>query len=101
MKPPTSEEDINGKWYPCIFRGKCQNLVICKAIQWSLTDSIEGYISAIEVDCLKQKLGTANDIFRENTIEMKKIGIAPVTNIIAGPLKAVLLENGHFCGNNF
>ena len=101
MEPPFSEEDINGKWYACIFRGKCQNLVICKAIQWFLTDNIEGYISVIEVDCLKQKLGTTNDIFRENTIERKKIGITPVTNIIAGPLKAVLLENGHFCGNNF
>ena len=39
-------------------------------------------------------MGTADDILRENTIEKKDIGIAPVTDVTAGPLKPVLLENG-------
>ena len=33
-------------------------------------------------------------LLRENTIKKKEIGIAPVTDIITGPLKAVPLENG-------
>ena len=96
LNPPTSEDNIKGKWYACIFKGKCQNLFIGRVLQRFLTDSIEegGYTAAIEVDCLKQKLGTADDILRENPIEKKDIGIAPVTDVIAGPLKAVLLENG-------
>ena len=87
LNPPPSEDIIKGKWYACIFKGKCQNLFIGRVLQ-------RGYTAAIEVDCLKQKLGTANDILRENPIEKKDIGTAPVTDVIAGPLKAVLLENG-------
>ena len=130
LNPPISEDDIKGKWYTCIFRGKCQDLFRGRALQWFLTDSIEegGYTAAMEVDCLKQKLGTADGILGENTFEKKDIGIVPVTNIIAGSLKVVPLENGkwkfpeyanvtklfhkhqkedsqkmykHFCGKNF
>ena len=48
----------------------------------------------MEVDCLKQKSGTADGVLGENTFQKKDIGIVPVTDIIAGSLKVVLLENG-------
>ena len=51
---PTSENNIKGKLYACIFRGKCQNLFIGRVLQQFPTDSIEGgYTTATEVDCLK------------------------------------------------
>ena len=96
LNPPISENEIKGKWYTCIFRGNCQDLFSGRALQRFLADSIEegGYTAAMEVDCLKQKLGTADDILGENTFEKKDIGIVPVTDIIAGSLKVVLLEDG-------
>ena len=57
----------------CISRGNCQNLFIGRTLQQFLADNIEGYTVAMEVDCLKQKLGTAYDILQENTIEKKDI----------------------------
>ena len=33
LNPPISEDDIKGKWYTCIFRGKCQDLFRGRALQ--------------------------------------------------------------------
>ena len=73
LNPPISENEIKGKWYTCIFRGNCQDLFSGRALQRFLADSIKegGYTAAMEVDCLKQKLGTA-DVFWEKIPSKRK-----------------------------
>ena len=96
LNPLIVEKEICGKSFACIFKGKCQNLFIGKTKQRFLSDNVEegAYVVALKVYCLKQKLGTGDDILRDNSGGKKDIGVASVTDIIAGPLKAKFLGNG-------
>ena len=65
LSPPTAEEDVGNKWYGCIYTSKRgPNLFIGKAAQRFLNDE-GGLITALEIDCLEQKLGTADFILKQ------------------------------------
>ena len=92
LSPPTAEEDVVNKWYGCIYTSKRgPNLFIGKAAQRFLNDEV-GLITALEIDCLEQKLGTADFILKQT--KTSDVDIFPVQNISCGPLNINPLSNG-------
>ena len=59
------------------------NLFIGKTTQRFLNDEC-GLITALEIDCLEQKLGTTDCILKQ--AKKSDVNIFPVQNIICGPL---------------
>ena len=92
INPPIPESDIVGKWFACIYKSKkCANLFIGKATKRFLSDDINGYTCALEIDCLRQKFGVTDNIFQEYDVAGADVEIFPIQNIIYGPLKAKFL----------
>lgn len=53
-----------------------------------------GYAVALEVDCLQQKFGTTDNVLKEYPKGKKDVGNVPIFDVISGPLKANMLDNG-------
>ena len=86
LSPPIAEEDIVNKWYGCIYMTKRgPDLCIGKVTQRFLNDEGE-LITALEIDCLKQKLGTTDHILKQTK---NSVDIFPV-------LKINPLSNGYW-----
>ena len=94
LSPPTAEEDVVNKWYGCIYTSeRGPNLFIGKATQRFLNDE-GGLITALEIDCLEQKLGTTDCILKQ--AKKSDVDIFPVQNIICVPLNVNPLSNARW-----
>ena len=92
LSPPTAELDVVNKRYGCIYTSKRgPNRFIGKATQRDLNDE-GGLITALEIDCLEQKLGTTDFILKQ--AKTSDVDIFPVQNISCGPLSINPLSNG-------
>ena len=82
------------QWYGCIYTSKTGlNLFIGKVTQKVLNDE-GGLITALEIDCLEQKLGTTQCILKQ--VKKSNVDIFPVQNIICGTLNVTPLSNGRW-----
>ena len=91
LSPPTVEEHVVNRWYGCIYTSKRgANLFIGKATRRFLNDE-GGLITALEIACLEQKLGTTDCILKQ--AKKSDVDIFPVQNIICGPLNVNPLSN--------
>ena len=91
LSPPTVEEHVVNRWYGCIYTSKRgPNLFIGKATRRFLNDE-GGLITALEIACLEQKLGTTDCILKQ--AKKSDVDIFPVQNIICGPLNVNPLSN--------
>ena len=60
MNPLKNEEELIGQWFACVFKStKTPNLYIGKIRKRFLTAEVneQGYVAAVEMDCLQLKLG--------------------------------------------
>ena len=90
----TIENDIVGEWVGCVYTTQKNkiHLFVGKVLKRFLSDdgaSLNAFTTALEVDCLDEKLGTTDCVFKEN--ERKDIGIFAIHNVICGPVR-----NGRF-----
>lgn len=93
-KTLTNKEEIIGKWFGCIYTSKkSENLFIGKAKRPFVNDQ-GGLITALELDCLEQKLGVTDCIFQES--KNADIDVFPAKNVICGPLNAKFLSHGRW-----
>ena len=53
-----------------------------------------GYMVALRLDCLQQKFGVTDCIFKEHNQSQQDIETFPIADIICGPLKAKFLGGG-------
>ena len=97
MNPPKNEEELIGQWFACIFKNtKTSNFYIGKIRKRFLTAEAheQGYVAAVEMDCLQLRLGVIDCIFREYKTPLKDIDVIPIKNIFMGPSKGIHRENG-------
>ena len=90
----TIENDIVGEWVGCVYTTQKNkiHLFVGKVLKRFLSDdgaSLNAFTTALEVDCLDEKLGTTDCVFKEN--ERKDIGIFAIHNVICGPVNANFL----------
>ena len=86
LSPPTSEAELQGKWYAVVYRGGKKNIIyVGKVLKRFLGDE-DGPVTGVEFRCLKPK-------FRSGTIlesNPKNLGnddfVCPIEDIIAGSL---------------
>ena len=91
---PATEKELIDKWYACIFlHKKSAGLYIGRMKKRFLNDE-GGMVLALELDCLKRKLGVADNILRE--AKRKDVGVFHVKNIICGLLQMNLLRGGRW-----
>lgn len=93
FEPPMMEKEIRGEWVGCVFPGqkKKDHLFIGRVVSRFLSDegaALNSYTTALEVNCLQEKLGTADNIFKEHNEGKTDVGVFPIHNIICGPLNA-------------
>ena len=91
---PRLENDIVGEWVGCVYTTQKNkiHLFVGKVLKRFLSDdgaSLNAFTTALEVDCLDEKLGTTDCVFKEN--ERKDIGIFAIHNVICGPVNANFL----------
>ena len=90
LSPPISETEIVGKWYACIFKAKKKTyLYIGRATRRFLNDE-GGLITALEIDCLEQKLGVTDNVLKQG---QQDIGIFAARDVICGPLQMFPLQH--------
>ena len=97
MNPPKNEEELIGQWFACVFKStKTPNLYIGKIRKRFLTAEVneKGYVAAVEMDCLQQKLGVTDWIFREHKAPLKDIDVIRIKDVFMRPLKGIYRENG-------
>ena len=93
LSPPISETEIVGKWYACIFKAKKKTyLYIGRATRRFLNDE-GGLITALEIDCLEQKLGVTDNVLKQG---QQDIGIFAAKDVICGPLQMFPLQRGRW-----
>ena len=83
---PTSEAELQGKWYAVVYRGGKKNILyVGKVLKRFLGDE-DGPVTGVEFRCLKPKFGSST-ILESNP---KHLGnddfVCPIEDIIAGPL---------------
>ena len=85
---PRSEKDIVGEWVGCIYASQKRiHLFVGKVLRrWS---SSHVFTTVLEIECLEEKLGTTDCVFKEN--ERRDVGIFAIQNVICGPAKANFL----------
>ena len=94
ISPPKKEEEIEKKWVGCIFNSrKTENFFVGRIVRRFLSDDTNGYVCALEVDCLQQKYGVGDNILKEYEEGKKDVGIFPIYDIICGPLEGEFLGN--------
>ena len=49
----------------------------------------QGYVAAVEMDCLQLKLGVTDCIFREHKTPLKEIDVIPIKDVFMDPLKGI------------
>ena len=90
LEPPRAEKDIVGEWVGCIYAGqRADHLFVGKILRRFLSDdgaALNTHTVALEIDCLEEKLGTADCRFKE--AGQKDIGVFPIHNVICGPVQA-------------
>ena len=93
LEIPRSEKDIVGEWVGCIYASQKRiHLCVSKVLRRFLSDDGAAphvFITALEIDCLEEKLGTTDCVFKEN--ERRDVGIFAIHNVIFGPAKANFL----------
>ena len=93
FEPPKAEKDLVGEWVGCVYETpKRAGLFVGKVTRRFLSDdgaALNAFTTALEVDCLEEKLGTTDCLFKEN--ERKDVGIFAIHNVICGPIKANFL----------
>ena len=70
---------------------KKDHMFVGKVVNRFLSDdgaALNAYTTALEMDCLQEKLGTADNTFKEHNEGKFDVGIFPIYNIICGPIKA-------------
>ena len=72
INPPVKEEDLIGKWFTL---KKVQYLYIGKVMMRFLSDAVEdtGFTVACQMDCLRQKFGVTDNLFREYDFPTKDV----------------------------
>ena len=89
---PTMEKELIDKWYACIFlHNKSASLYIGRMKKRFLNDE-GGMVLALELDCLKRKLGITDNILRE--AKRKDVDVFPIKDVIQGPLQMNPLRGG-------
>ena len=49
----------------------------------------QGYVAAVEMDCLQLKLGVTDCIFRKHKTPLKEIDVIPIKDVFMDPLKGI------------
>lgn len=92
LKPPTTEKELIGKFFACIYpTKKGPNLYVGRLTRRFLSNDEDGYPCALEIDCLQQKYGVTDCIFKEYDIAGADVEVFPIHNIVCGPLKCSFL----------
>lgn len=93
LEIPRSEKDIVGEWVGCIYNSQKRiHLFVGKVLRRFISDdgaALHVFTTALEVDCLEEKLGCTDCVLKEN--ERRDVGIFSIQNIICGPVKANFL----------
>ena len=93
LSPPTKEADIKGKWYAIIYeQGKKKYLYIGRVLQRFSIDE-NGVINFLQIDCLKQHLGSGNILESIPAYLPRDVYMCPVHDIIDRPLKVIPVKN--------
>ena len=89
ISPPTPEDEVTKGWYSAIYQEKKKSyLYVGKATRRFLLDK-DGLANALELDCLKSRVGNGTALQSYDKSTEKDLFIYPLHNIIAGPIKVI------------
>jgi len=95
FEPPKKESDFVGEWVASIYeKKKRHHLFLGRVKQRFIIDEIDApncYATALEVDCLQEKLGITDSILREHNQPGTDVGVFAMQNIICTKIKAKFL----------
>ena len=83
--PPTTEEDIQQKWYGVVYTDKSKDYLYVGKVLKRFLDDVDGPTMALEVDCLKPHVGSGS-ILESYDQNCRDIGTFPTHNVVYGPL---------------
>ena len=95
LKPPTAEDEIEGKWFGVMYGTKRSLLLLVGKVLKRFLEDENGPVESLEIRCLKPKTGSGT-VLEDTPESLPDIGLFDLHDVILGPLEVIAVKGNKF-----